>query len=63
MYLRAVLFVSGVALLRGSATSIVVAAVFFIILQETFVRREERLLEQRFGDEYRDYRRSARRWL
>ena len=63
MYLGAVLLVSGVAPLLGSATSIVVAAVFFIILQETFVRREERLLEQRFGDEYRNYRRSARRWL
>jgi protein-S-isoprenylcysteine O-methyltransferase Ste14 len=37
--------------------------VFFVILQEGFIRYEERLLEQRFGEEYRNYRRSAGRWL
>src|SRR5262249_19705445 len=63
MYLGAVLLVSGVALLLGSVTPLLVAVVFFVILQEGFVRHEERILEQRFGEEYRHYRRSARRWL
>ncbi len=63
MYLGAVLLVSGVALLLGSVTPFVVAGVFFVILQEGFIRHEERLLEQRFGEEYRNYRRSTRRSL
>jgi len=44
-------------------TPLLVAVVFFTILQEGFMRHEERLLEQRFGAEYRNYRHSARRWL
>lgn len=63
MYLGAVLLVSGVALLLGSVTPLLVAVVFFVILQESFICHEERLLEQRFGEEYRNYRRSVRRWL
>jgi protein-S-isoprenylcysteine O-methyltransferase Ste14 len=63
MYLGAVLLVSGVAFLLGTVTPLLVAVVFFVILQEGFIRYEERLLEQRFGEEYRNYRRSAGRWL
>lgn len=63
MYLGAVLLVSGVALLLGSVTPLFVAIVYFVALQEAFIRHEERLLEQRFGKEYRNYRRSVRRWL
>lgn len=63
MYLGAVLLVSGVALLLGSVTPLFMAIVYFGALQEAFIRHEERLLEQRFGKEYRNYRRSVRRWL
>jgi protein-S-isoprenylcysteine O-methyltransferase Ste14 len=30
---------------------------------ELFIRREERQLEQRFGDEWVRYRQSVRRWI
>lgn len=63
MYLGAVLLVSGVAVLLGSVTPLIVAAAYFVVLQEGFIRHEERLLDQRFGEEYRAYRRSVRRWL
>src|SRR5262249_19094110 len=63
MYVGAVLLVSGVAILLGSLTPLLVAVLFALILQEGFIRHEERLLEQRFGEEYRAYRRSVRRWL
>ena len=63
MYLGGVLLVLGVALLLGSVMPLLIAVGFFVILQEGFIRHEERLLEQRFGEEYRNYRRSVRRWF
>ena len=63
MYVGAVLLVTGIAVLLGSVTPLLVAAGYFVVLQEGFIRHEERLLEQRFGEEYRTYRRSVRRWL
>jgi protein-S-isoprenylcysteine O-methyltransferase Ste14 len=63
MYVGAVLLVAGVAVLLGSVTPLLVAVGYFVVLQEGFVRHEERLLEQRFGEEYRTYRRSVRRWF
>jgi len=36
---------------------------FFTLLQVGFISREERLLEEAFGDAYRAYRRSVRRWI
>lgn len=63
MYLGAVMLVLGVALLLGSVTPLLVAVAFFVVLQEGFIRHEERLLDRRFGEEYRSYRRSVRRWL
>jgi protein-S-isoprenylcysteine O-methyltransferase Ste14 len=63
MYLGAVLLVAGVAVLLGSLSPLVVVIAFFVVLQEVFIRREERLLEQTFGERYRIYRTSVRRWL
>ena len=63
MYLGAVLVTGGVAVLLGSLAPALVAILFFAILREGFVRREERLLEESFGDRYRTYRQSVRRWL
>ena len=63
MYLGAVLLVAGVGVLLGSLSPLLVVIAFFAILQEGFIRREERLLDDTFGDRYRTYRRSVRRWL
>ena len=63
MYLGAALVTGGVAVLLGSLAPALVAILFFAILQEGFVRREERLLEEIFGDRYRTYRKSVRRWI
>ncbi len=63
MYLGAVLLVAGVAILLGSLAPALVVVAFFAILQERFIRCEERLLEDTFGECYQAYRRSVRRWL
>ena len=63
MYLGAVFLVAGVAILLGTLAPLLVVIAVFAILQEGFIRREERLLDDTFGDRYRAYRRSVRRWL
>lgn len=63
VYLGTVLLAAGVAILLGTLAPLLVVIVVFAILQEGFIRREERLLEDTFGDRYRAYRRSVRRWL
>ncbi len=63
MYLGAVLLVSGVAILLGSLSALLVVVGFFALLQEGFIRHEESLLERTFGERYREYKRSVRRWL
>jgi protein-S-isoprenylcysteine O-methyltransferase Ste14 len=63
MYLGTVLLLTGVATLFGTLAPLLVVTVVFLVLQESFICREERLLEDTFGDRYRAYQRSVRRWL
>ena len=63
MYLGLVLIVLGVAVLQGSVGAFAPIPLFAWILQTTFVKGEERFLEQLFGARYLDYKRAVRRWL
>ena len=54
---------AGEALLFGSWAIAIWAAVFFIVNWAWFVGVEEPGLEERFGDEYRAYKRDVPRWL
>jgi protein-S-isoprenylcysteine O-methyltransferase Ste14 len=63
MYLGMILIVLGLALLFGSATPFVVVLVFGVVLHRAFVVREERMLEDTFGERFRQYRQRVRRWI
>jgi len=63
MYLGMVLILLGVALLLGSAAPFAVVALFALALDRRFIRVEERMLADAFGDDWRAYRRRVRRWL
>ena len=63
MYLGMVLIVAGVALLEGTAVAWLAVAALAIILDQAFIRREERMLEETFGAEFEAYTRRTRRWL
>jgi protein-S-isoprenylcysteine O-methyltransferase Ste14 len=63
MYLGMVLIVAGIALLEGTAIAWIAVAGLAIILDQAFIRREERMLEETFGAEFEAYTQRTRRWL
>lgn len=63
MYLGFVLVLIGIALLMGSLTPWMIIAAFVILLDRIYITVEERMLAERFRDQWTDYKRSTRRWL
>lgn len=63
MYLGLALAYAGLSLLIDSAWPLLLLPVVLVLLLVIVIRREERYLERRFGDDYRDYRRRVGRWL
>lgn len=63
MYVGMTLVLVGIALLLGSLSPFTVAVVLPILFDRVFIRPEERMLEDTFGDRFREYRRRVRRWI
>jgi protein-S-isoprenylcysteine O-methyltransferase Ste14 len=63
MYLGGVVILLGVAWLLGSLMPFLVIPLFLVLVQKTFIHVEERMLAERFGDEYAAYRDRVRRWI
>ncbi|NOQ94961.1 MAG: DUF1295 domain-containing protein [Methylophaga sp.] len=63
MYLGLLLLLIGWAMVLGSASSFIVLPLFVVILTVQQIIPEEEVLEQKFGQQYRDYKQSVRRWL
>ena len=63
MYLGFVLIYAGGGLLLNSLWIVLLAGVVVAGVTQAIIVRDERLLEKRFGDEYRTYRARVRRWL
>lgn len=63
MYLGMLLVLLGIALWLGTLVPLLVVPLLALALQKGFVEKEERLLEEQFGDEYRAFRARVRRWI
>lgn len=63
MYSGMILTLAGTALLLNNPLCWLVLIPFVLILQFGFVRHEEKLMAQTFGQAYLDYRAKVRRWL
>ena len=63
MYLGMVFILIGVALLLGSLSPYIIIPIFALLMNSTFISAEESMLDTRFGDEWRAYKSSVRRWL
>ena len=63
MYLGMVAVLTGVGLLLGSLSPFIVVPLFIFLIQRYFIQHEERILSNRFGDEYRKFAARVRRWI
>lgn len=62
-YLGMLLILLGTALSLQSLSSLMVAAVFFLIINFTWIRHEENKLSEIFKEDWQDYSSKTRRWL
>ena len=63
MYLGMVMGLFGYAVLLGSLTPLLVVPAFLLLIDRRFMRKEESVLEESFGDEYEAYRGKTARWV
>lgn len=63
MYLAMVLVLAGVAVTVGALSALIVPPLFLLIVYWRYVRPEEAMLRELFGDEYAAYCARVRRWL
>jgi protein-S-isoprenylcysteine O-methyltransferase Ste14 len=63
MYLGMILSIAGIAVLLGSLTPWFILLLLAVLLDARFIRIEESMLEETFGEAYRRYRKQARSWI
>ena len=63
MYLGMLLILLGIAILMGTLSPFVIIIIFGVVMELVFVRREEEMLEDKFGSEWNDYKKKVKKWL
>lgn len=63
IYLSIALAYLGVTLLLGNLWGVILLPLWLALVDWGVIRREERYLDERFGEAYRAYRKRVRRWL
>lgn len=63
MYIGLTTILIGVAILFGSFSPLFIIPVFFLLVRNLFVLKEEKLMEEWFGEPYLEYKRKTPRWL
>lgn len=63
IYVSMVVLLLGAVAALGSLSPLVVVPLFAAWIDRKHIRVEERLLEAKFGDSYREYRQRTRRWV
>jgi protein-S-isoprenylcysteine O-methyltransferase Ste14 len=63
IYLALAVLYAGSALALDSVVALSLLPPLLALVQVGVIRREERYLEAKFGDEYRRYKASVRRWV
>jgi protein-S-isoprenylcysteine O-methyltransferase Ste14 len=62
-YLSMAMIYSGIAARANALWAILVLPVALLVIQRGVIEREERYLEDKFGEEYLSYKARVRRWI
>ena len=63
MYVGLLVVLTGYAIWLGSLSPFILIPVFYWLITTMQIKPEERILEEKFGQEYLDYKSRVRRWL
>ena len=63
MYLGMLMMLLGFAVYLGQLTPFLIIPAFYIVITEMQIKPEEQILEEKFGEEYLEYKNKVRRWL
>ena len=63
MYLGMVLTLIGIAVLLRTLSPLLVVIPFAILIDQIYIRVEERMLAEKFGAKWQTYKTKTRRWL
>jgi protein-S-isoprenylcysteine O-methyltransferase Ste14 len=63
MYVGFVVLLVGIAIFMGSVTPYAIVVVFALLMDVVFIRSEETMLHETFGENWMAYKRHVRRWL
>jgi protein-S-isoprenylcysteine O-methyltransferase Ste14 len=63
MYLGMVLILSGISIVLGSLSPFFIILIFMFAMDFVFVRKEEAMLQNKFGTRWLEYKKTVRRWL
>jgi protein-S-isoprenylcysteine O-methyltransferase Ste14 len=63
MYLGFALLLLCLAVCLGALTPFLVVPLFVVAMEFVFIRTEEQMMEAKFGQSWRDYKKNVRRWL
>ena len=63
MYLGFVLMLIGIAVFMGSVTPYAVVIVFTVLMEVVFIRVEEKMVAEKFGEAWLEYKSRVRKWI
>ena len=63
LYFGGLLALLGLVIVWSSVVTAILTILVYIIFRNVFIKKEEMILEEEFGDEYRDFKNRVRRWI
>ena len=63
MYMGMILILTGIAILLRSFSPYLVIIAFVILIDRNYIRAEEYMLAEKFGEKWESYKATTRRWI